>query len=376
MLLSFFVGSSWAGNVAYAYDANPSEGHYPVLWHNDPHFALYDNTPGNVVKLETVFNVPLASTTRNAYYGTFTKSYSNVGIFEILNNSSQLNFTYTPDLYDYYFLGTVSGQATNASQFSFVPNYVRFAEYNCEGGYEGGHFLQNLTVYHHDDTDTIGFTIFGKMPDDLHNTSIYGIQFGNNAKLGSVPAGLRFEGLFIALPKGSNNTALLNSIYSMLSSINSNIVNQGKSVSQAVNQAAQEISKTVSDSVSKAADDITSSIEDQYEMDNGEDFGVGGIVDQVEDEMGVLSFGADVLTGFLDLFSPGNVAGTVITFPAFAMEIGGETYNVWQDLSYDLTELEEQFGFLIDIIRTFLVSMVWLAVLKYIVNSAESFWKG
>lgn len=113
-------------------------------------------------------------------------------------------------------------------------------------------------------------------------------------------------------------------------------------------------------------------IENQYSASDDENFGVEDIVDQVNEKAGVLSFGTDTLVNFLDLFDAANATNTKLTFPGFSMKIQGVDYQVWPDYHYDLSELENQFGALIEVVRWSCVMVVWLAVLNYLVKAYDT----
>ncbi|MBQ7903539.1 MAG: hypothetical protein IJ362_07400 [Oscillospiraceae bacterium] len=111
--------------------------------------------------------------------------------------------------------------------------------------------------------------------------------------------------------------------------------------------------------------DVIDAIKQQYAMEDGEDFGINDVVTQHNDKMGVLSFGSDVMIQFLDLFQNTNPPPAQLTLPAFSMKIQDQTYNVWDDQTFNFSELETWIPDFIYIIRIMLPAFVWLMVLRY-----------
>lgn len=96
---------------------------------------------------------------------------------------------------------------------------------------------------------------------------------------------------------------------------------------------------------------------------------INGAVDKINQKLGVLTFGEQVLTDFFNLFEPND--NTSLVFPSFTIKVANQDYKVWDDITYDLKDIENNFSFLISTVRTILVVTVYLALLKYAVNSFE-----
>lgn len=96
---------------------------------------------------------------------------------------------------------------------------------------------------------------------------------------------------------------------------------------------------------------------------------ISGAVDKINEKLGVLTFGEQVLTDFLNLFEPND--NTSLVFPGFTIKVANQDYKVWDDITYDLKEVENNFSFLISTVRTILVVLVYLALLKYATDSFE-----
>lgn len=283
------------------------------------------------------------------------KSESTDGVYAIslYNSDTPNDMIYIPQAYDYYVYATVYAKC-NDDAFSFAPNQAFFDSRACNGDSE--FILEDFKYYHHDGyfgTLHTGFSISGKLPS-LNNTNLEAFYL-TDSDLGSLPSGeLRARVLIYQVPKGSDG--FYENMIEILEDINQSVNTQGQSISSAIDSAADQIQKV---------------IEDQYSMDHNEDFGVSGIVDQVNDKMGVLSFGSDTLVNFLDLFDPANATNTTLTFPAFKMTIQGEEYSIWSNINYNLESLEESFGVLVTAVRWATVAMVWIALLNYLVKAFD-----
>ena len=76
----------------------------------------------------------------------------------------------------------------------------------------------------------------------------------------------------------------------------------------------------------------------------------------------------DYLTqGVFNLFSnPGSIT---LTFPGFGMEINGVSYDVWADTKYNLSDIDDKFGGLMSVVRFATALLVYLALIRYIINT-------
>lgn len=267
--------------------------------------------------------------------------------FQFTNALSDI--VYLPDVYDYYFLVTLYS-ITGVENFSFAPNRFNVLVYDCD--YAKNYVLSDVNYYHHDLSNAYtGFTLTGKLPE-LGSTSLGYLEIHDDNG-GTVPASdmyMRIQVLQVDKNSTSSDISLLSE---KLDDINNSINQQGSNIHEVVSNLQQ-------------------TIEDQYSVSEEENFGVEDIVDQVNEKAGVLSFGTDTLVNFLDLFDAANATNTKLTFPGFSMNIQGVNYQVWPDYHYDLSELENQFGALIEVVRWGCVMVVWLAVLNYLVKAYDT----
>ena len=229
----------------FAYSGNTNNGHYPMIWDEAPIFTIFDTSGKSIVDANTTFD-----SIHNRYNFNFSQNYNDVYMLELKNRNSQLNFNLVPELYDYYVLATVNGYNATSSTFSYVPLNVKLRCRNCNAEFHD-HFLQDLKVYHNDDYNSTGFTVFGKVPDDFVNTSIFTIVFYNKY-YGSIPANLSFEGLIIAVDKGSDISGLTG----ILNSINSNTESTSNKLTQ-INNVLNMYGDTNFNKIDKSEDKST-----------------------------------------------------------------------------------------------------------------------
>ena len=316
--------------------------------------------PFNVVLDLTVYN----SENKSMFYKHLVSDSENKYLLEngiladvnymtFYGSEEAFTFPYNGELYDYYLLGDLVAPCSVDSQSTFKPQEVSVGYYDVTTASHKSYPVSDLVVYDIDNRYYKGFGFYEKI--DFSSVDNIGFNWFVLAEdkdgLGNKPANLIFEMGILAVDKTSSQEAALAQILSQLQSMESSI----------------------NSSIGSAADQIAGAVEDQYTMSESEDFGVGQIADQVEEKLGVLTFGADTLHNFLDLFSADTVGGTKLTFPAFRIDVEGVSYNVWPDITFDLSFLEENFGVLITAVRTVTVLCVWLAVLGYLVKAKDHF---
>lgn len=71
--------------------------------------------------------------------------------------------------------------------------------------------------------------------------------------------------------------------------------------------------------------------------------------------------------GVFNLFS--NPGSTTLTFPGFGMEIDGVSYDVWADTDYNLSDIDDKFSGLVSVVRFASALLVYLALIRYLVNT-------
>lgn len=345
------VGFLSVSSRAYAYTAE--DGFYPI---NSSKGRLYLSDSNDTRLYDVVVDV---NSTDNCYY------YSN-GIIENIAHmiwspdpsNDVFTFPYLPEKYDYYLLGSVVSYTTNLSDTTFKPTDVYISAFDVSTNTKFAYPRSELKIYNIDNNDYKGFGFSEKVDfSSKNNLGISSVYMGYDKDgSGTKPANLIVELGIMAVEKGTDENAINQQILNKLDQMNDSMVSGFDQVT---------------DSVHNAADQVTGAIENQYGMASGEDFGVQDLTSQVEEKLGVLSFGADTLNNFLGLFQASNAGSTVLTFPGFTIDVQGESYQVWNDMQFDLAFLEENFGILITAVRTVTVLCVWLAVLGYLVKAYE-----
>ena len=71
--------------------------------------------------------------------------------------------------------------------------------------------------------------------------------------------------------------------------------------------------------------------------------------------------------GVFNLFA--NPGSTTLTFPGFGVEIDGVSYDVWADTNYNLSDIDDRFGGLMSVVRFATTLLVYLALIRYLVNT-------
>lgn len=96
----------------------------------------------------------------------------------------------------------------------------------------------------------------------------------------------------------------------------------------------------------------------------GESF-ITGTDSTVKEKIGIFTFLDTMLENLLGLFDAPD-GDAVITFPAFSMEIGGETHQIWADTQFNLTSLDDDFSVLLTAVRFGTVATVYFALINFL----------
>lgn len=257
------------------------------------------------------------------------------------------------DVYEYYIVGTIAGAVTYGDtnlDFDTIVSTVRTDDNVYSYSVLN---MQKLTF----NSDIVsGHSFYGKVPDTIQQSNMLRFSFVDYDASMSIGGDVFLSLSIVPVEKNSSADEANAVIIQKLLEINNNLTEQSAAL-QEIGQLQQETIDT---------------IKDQYAADDSDNFGVDDVVNQVNEKAGVLSFGTDTLVNFLDLFDAANATNTKLTFPGFSMKIQGVDYQVWPDYHYDLSELENQFGALIEVVRWGCVMCVWLAVLNYLVKAYDS----
>lgn len=121
----------------------------------------------------------------------------------------------------------------------------------------------------------------------------------------------------------------------------------------------------VSDSVNSQGQAIQDKIESQFDTSQGSEVGSAaqGFADQAAESLGVVSYIDTLFSGLSGLVTAGT---TTLTFPAFAIAVQGTDYQVWQEHTFDLSQLDGWFSGLMAAVRLATSVVVVGAVIHYL----------
>lgn len=144
-------------------------------------------------------------------------------------------------------------------------------------------------------------------------------------------------------------------------------------INNSVNTADQEARKRL--------EAINNSINNNYQdltrpSDSAVDSASGTLSDtsDVTAKTGLFTSIDNLTQGVFNLFS--NPGSTTLTFPGFGMDISGVSYDVWADTSYNLSDIDDKFGGLMSVVRFASSLLVYLALIKYLINTYHRIFGG
>lgn len=144
-------------------------------------------------------------------------------------------------------------------------------------------------------------------------------------------------------------------------------------INSSVNTADQEARKRL--------EAINNSINNNYQdltrpSDSAVDSASGTLSDtsDVEAATGLFTSIDNLTQGVFNLFT--NPGSTTLTFPGFGLEIDGVSYDVWADTNYNLSDIDDKFGGLVSVVRFASSLLVYLALIRYLVNTYHRIFGG
>lgn len=124
----------------------------------------------------------------------------------------------------------------------------------------------------------------------------------------------------------------------------------------------------------KRLDAINNSINNNYNdltrpSDSAVDSASGTLSDtsDVTEKTGLFTSIDNLTQGVFNLFA--NPGSTELIFPGFGMELDGVSYDVWDDTTFNLSDIDNKFGGLMSVVRFASSLLVYLALIKYLVNT-------
>lgn len=137
-------------------------------------------------------------------------------------------------------------------------------------------------------------------------------------------------------------------------------------INSSVNTADKEARKrleAINNSINNNYNDLT------RPSDSAVDSASGTLSDtsDVTAKTGLFTSIDNLTQGVFNLFS--NPGSTTLTFPGFGMEINGVSYDVWADTDYNLSDIDDKFGGLVSVVRFATSLLVYLALIRYLINT-------
>lgn len=124
----------------------------------------------------------------------------------------------------------------------------------------------------------------------------------------------------------------------------------------------------------KRLEAINNSINNNYQdltrpSDSAVDSASGTLSDtsDVTAKTGLFTSIDNLTQGVFNLFA--NPGSTTLTFPGFGVEIDGVSYDVWSDTKYNLSDIDNKFGGLMSVVRFAASLLVYLALIRYLINT-------
>lgn len=260
-----------------------------------------------------VYSTPLQSSATDSFLKYFRQSVSLV----VTNNSDT----------DYL----ISGIRLPAT---WTDNQLDLSSVNCSGGLVYRAFNQNLCL--EGTSDSI-------VP--AHSSVTFACDIWLTCQLGEGPAYLTSAPL----------------TFTGINSFSYYAIDESGEIVDAINNQTQQEQENHDETMDK--------IDDATDFDDQEQSDLTGAVDgaseQINEKLGILSFGDHVLDQFIAIFdsaadSPG------ITLPGFSIEVDGVQHVVWTDQVFDLSTIEDKFGALMTAVHFATSFLVYAALVMYV----------
>lgn len=154
--------------------------------------------------------------------------------------------------------------------------------------------------------------------------------------------------------------------YVVLAALNAQYLGQySDSGTQDIIDAITDQTGQLDQSITDAGQGVQDKIESQYDASQGSEVGSAaqGFADQAAESLGVVSYIDTLFSGLSGLVTAGS---TTLTFPAFAIAVQGTDYQVWQEHTFDLSQLDGWFSGLMAAVRLATSVVVVGAVIHYL----------
>lgn len=147
----------------------------------------------------------------------------------------------------------------------------------------------------------------------------------------------------------------LNNINSSVNAADQAARQRLEAINNSINNNYQDLTRPSDSAVSSASDSLSDTSE-------------------VEAATGLFTSIDNLTQGVFNLFT--NPGSTSLTFPGFGLEIDGVSYDVWVDTKYNLSDIDDKFGGLMSVVRFATALLVYLALIKYLVNTYHRIFGG
>lgn len=137
-------------------------------------------------------------------------------------------------------------------------------------------------------------------------------------------------------------------------------------INSSVNTADQEARKrleAINNSINNNYNDLTR----PSDSDVNSASGTLSDTSDVTAKTGLFTSIDNITQGVFNLFA--NPGSTELILPGFGMKIDGVSYDVWEDTTYNLTDIDDKFGGLMSVVRFATTLLVYLALIRYLINT-------
>lgn len=179
----------------------------------------------------------------------------------------------------------------------------------------------------------------------------------------------------------SNNTPYSYNVTINLSDIPPNLdAGSAQDILTALNNINSSVN-TADQETRKRLEAINNSINNNYQdltrpSDSAVNSASGTLSDtsDVKAATGLFTSIDNITQGVFNLFT--NPGSTTLTFPGFGLEIDGVSYDVWVDTKYNLSDIGDKFGGLMSVVRFATSLLVYLALIRYLINTYHRIFGG
>lgn len=144
-------------------------------------------------------------------------------------------------------------------------------------------------------------------------------------------------------------------ILTALNNINSSVT--------AADEAARKRLEAINNSINNNYQDLTRPSDSEVDSASG----TLSDTSDVSAKTGLFTSIDNITQGVFNLFA--NPGSTELIFPGFGMKIDGVSYNVWDDTTYNLSDIDSKFSGLMSVVRFATSLLVYLALIRYLINT-------